>query len=722
MEICSRSAIEDVPEEAVAERAYMLAVGLKSWLTIPLVVGGELIGGMIARMFFRRRTWDSLLLSRFQQAADVFANALARSRIVQALQESQEQTQLALESAKLGLWGWTLGRDEIWASAQTRVLFGWPPDSKIDYTQALNSVHPDDRDYVLRLIEQASAKPGDCWVEFRILLQDGSIRWIRSLGRSYKGPQGIIERFMGASLDITERKTNDEALARQLAFETLRAELSAMFINLAPDQVDAQVLAAQKRICEALGLDRSAVAQVSSKNDEFPITHSWAAEGFEPTPHFDGHREYPWYARTLLASKMIRYTRVDDLPEEAAKEKEIIRRYGPKSSIIFPLKVAGKVLGGLAFGTLREEREWSSPLVEQLGLVAEVFANALARKRANEELQTAYSEIERLKQKLEQENLYLREEIKLEQEHQEVVGGSDAIRRVLKKAEQVAKTDASVLLLGETGTGKELIARAVHKASRRASKTMVKVNCAALPSTLIESELFGREKGAYTGALTRQIGRFELADGSTLFLDEIGELPLELQAKLLRVLQEGEFERLGSPRTIHVDVRVVAATARDLEAEIKAGKFREDLFYRLNVFPIKIPPLRERREDIPALVWHFVNELSQRMGRRIESIHGPTMEAFKKYSWPGNVRELRNVVERFLITNTGSMLRGDWRSKGTEMIHCHTLEEIERNHIVRILELTDWHIRGEAGAAEILGLKPTTLESRMQKLGITRPK
>jgi transcriptional regulator with GAF, ATPase, and Fis domain len=253
---------------------------------------------------------------------------------------------------------------------------------------------------------------------------------------------------------------------------------------------------------------------------------------------------------------------------------------------------------------------------------------------------------------------------------------------------------------------------------------MVKVNCAALPASLVESELFGREKGAFTGALTREIGRFELAHGSTILLDEIGELPVELQCKLLRILQEGEFERLGGPKTIKVDVRVIAATSRNLQQAVREGKFREDLFYRLNVFPITIPPLRERREDIPPLVWHFVNELSQRMGRSIETIHGSTMEAFKNYLWPGNIRELRNVIERFLITSTNTVFRAELPTVDTDgaRAHAQTFEEVERNHILHILEMTGWRVRGEGGAAQILGLKPTTLESRMQKLGVVRHK
>jgi formate hydrogenlyase transcriptional activator len=898
-----------------------------------------------------------------------------RQRTEAALRESREQMQLALDSAQLGLWGWNIGSDEIWASQQTRALFAWPADLKLTYATLLNSIHPEDRENRQRLLQNAVREATEYRAEFRVLLPDGSVRWIRCHGRSYLSPEGATQQIMGAFLDITEQKRIEAALTEQLAFETLLADLSARFINLPANQVDGQIEEAQKRICEALSLDRSMLGQVSPKLGQLAITHSWRAEGMPDNIQVTS-QDFPWSDRMILGGKEICFARADELPPEAAKDKESYRSQGPKSGVMFPLMTGGKVIGALAFGMERKEREWPRPVVERLRLVAEVFANALARKRASEELQTAYSElrhqkemlqtifdhipvmigfgaenselqlvnqaweqtlgwtldeihrdklnvmkevypdpeyreqvlefilnsggkwadfknttrdgrvidvswavlhlpdgtsmgigqditerkraeealreseerfrnmadtapvmiwvsgtdklctffnkvwldftgrgmeqemghgwaegvhpddlehcfstysasfdarrsfrmeyrirradgeyrsfmdegvprftpdgtfagyigsaiditelkraseqlqtayseIEQLKHRLEQDNLYLQEEIKLE--HHGVVGGSEKIRFVLKKVEQVAKTSASVLVLGETGTGKELIARAIHTASNRNHRPMVKVNCAALPAALVESELFGRERGAYTGALTREIGRFELANGSTLFLDEIGELPPDLQAKLLRVLQEGEFERLGSSRTIRVDVRLIAATSRNLELAMKEGGFREDLFYRLNVFPVTIPPLRERREDIPPLVWHFVNELGQRMARRIESIHGPTMEAFKNYSWPGNVRELRNVIERFLITSTGTVFRTDWQSieKPATSAPSQVLEEVERTHILQILESTGWKIRGATGASNILGLKPTTLESRMIKLGITRPK
>jgi transcriptional regulator with GAF, ATPase, and Fis domain len=327
-----------------------------------------------------------------------------------------------------------------------------------------------------------------------------------------------------------------------------------------------------------------------------------------------------------------------------------------------------------------------------------------------------------LKNQLQQENIYLQKEIEINRHYSEIFGQSNGIKEVLRRVEQVAQTDTSVLLQGETGTGKELIAEAIHRHSLRKNRIMVKVNCAALPPSIIESELFGREKGAYTGALTKGIGRFELADKSTLFLDEISELPLELQSKLLRVIEEGEFERLGSSKTIRVNVRIITATNRDLSKAIEIGDFREDLYYRLNVFPISIPPLRDRSVDIPQLVWAFVKELNASMGKRVESISKISMEELQHYSWPGNIRELRNVIERAMIICEGKILRVDVPGIPNSILYNHQkLIDVERNHILKILRKTEWRIYGKKGAAEILGLKPTTLYSRMNRLGITRP-
>jgi transcriptional regulator with GAF, ATPase, and Fis domain len=351
-----------------------------------------------------------------------------------------------------------------------------------------------------------------------------------------------------------------------------------------------------------------------------------------------------------------------------------------------------------------------------------VVRDITARKRAEEALRRSYEEIERLKDRLQAESDYLKVEIGVVLAQGEITGESAAIKHVLRQARQVAPTDSSVLILGETGTGKEILAQSIHRQSHRRDHVMVKVNCAALPSGLVESELFGREKGAYTGALARQVGRFEVADGSTIFLDEIGELPPDVQVKLLRVLQEGEFERLGSPRTIKVNVRVIAATNRDLAEDVRKGRFREDLYYRLNVFPIRMPPLRERAEDVPLLVWAFLEDFSSRMGKKITQVPRKTMEALQRHPWPGNVRELRNVVEHATIITTGTTLRvpilGDAAPGASPP---QTLADVEREHILRTLENTKWQIKGPKGAAMILGLKPATLYGRMKKLGLRRP-
>ena len=339
------------------------------------------------------------------------------------------------------------------------------------------------------------------------------------------------------------------------------------------------------------------------------------------------------------------------------------------------------------------------------------------------ELRTALSEIQAMKDQLETENIYFRHENKMKHLFANIIGQSDGLKYVLYRAEQVAPANTTVLILGETGTGKELIAAAIHNMSPRKDRPLITVNCAALPGNLIESELFGREKGAFTGADSRQVGRFEVANGSTLCLDEIGELPLELQAKLLRVIQHNEFERLGSSHTIKVDVRIVATTNRDLEEEIRKGRFRQDLYYRLNVFPITVPPLRLRKEDIPPMVQAFVERYSRKLGKHITSIQKETLQALQEYSWPGNVRELESIIERAMILCPGPVFQLTDRlyiPSNPLSSNARTLEETEQNQILKILSDTRWRIEGKDGAAAILGLNPSTLRARMHKLGIVR--
>jgi len=514
------------------------------------------------------------------------------------------------------------------------------------------------------------------------------------------------------------RPPADEALR----FERLLADLSSRFVNLPPSEVDHQIEEGLRQIVEALDVDRSGLAEFSGDGKEFIVTHSWAREGYFRLTGIV-ISEYPWYTGKLLKGETLAFSRLaKDSWGGDGREKELAASFRFRAHLSIPLRVSGRPLGALSIACFRHERVWPAEVIPRLRLLGEVFANALARRNQSVSLEQALAEVRELKARLEEENLYLRKEIDVAaRAGSGIVGESEAIKRTLVQVGQVAPTDAAVLLLGETGTGKELLAWSIHGLSARRGRTMMKVNCAALPPSLIEAELFGRERGAYTGALARQSGRFEVADGSTIFLDEIGDLPLELQAKLLRVLEQGEFERLGSTRTIRVNVRVIAATNRDLAAMVRAAAFRQDLYYRLNVFPITVPTLRARPEDIPLLVWAFVREFAQAQGKTIEQIPKRSMEALQRYLWPGNVRELRNIIERATILSTGPTLHVDLPDPlDPKASSGETLEAVERQHIIAVLEEVRWRIRGAGGAAQRLGLKPTTLESRIRKAGIKR--
>jgi len=414
------------------------------------------------------------------------------------------------------------------------------------------------------------------------------------------------------------------------------------------------------------------------------------------------------------------FSSIDEIPNSI--DRANYQAMGIRSAITVPLTVENRLLGAVGFNTFRKERAWTPELRHRLGVFAGAFANVLARLESDRELRRAHEQLERLRDQLQAEKVYLRAEARKRLGSGVIVGESTAIRRVLEQVEQVARTNSTVLLLGETGTGKELFATQLHEWSDRSGRTMVRVNCAAIPQTLLESELFGREKGAFTGALSRQLGRFELADQSTIFLDEIGDLPLEVQVKLLRVLEERQIERLGSPKPVRVDTRIIAATHRNLEERIAAGSFRADLYYRLNVFPIEVPPVRRRIEDIPLLVWHFVGEFSKAFGKPIQEIPEANMAALQAYPWPGNIRELRNVVERAMIITPGRRLTIPLPSVAVASHKSgERLVDVEAEHMRSILESTGWRIRGAGGAAERLGLRPTTLETRIAKLGLRRP-
>jgi len=647
---------------------------------------------------------------------------------------------------------------------------------------------------------------------------------------------------------------NYQADSQHLRFEELLLDISTRFINLPVEEIDGVIEKTQRRVSEHLGLDLSALWQFSDKDARLmTITHLHSIPGGPDRPvDIDASKSFPWiYQKTLIGETLAFSNK--DLPDTARLDRESRLHYGIESSVVIPLFAGSEpILGILTFDVLHVERSWNYEDVRRLKLVAEVFTNALLRKRSErklvegearlslaaesaeagiweldcrseifwatdqaraifgyapdesidmarfeqsvlsedlpvvraaldesfaerkkfkveyrisaggdrnkwicscgqpyyhsdgtpsrllgissdisdrknleEELKCNLTEIQSLKQQIERENYYLREDLKVEQGFEHIIGQSKAFKSVLTSARQVASTTATVLLLGETGTGKGVIAHAIHMMSDRNSQPFVSVNCAALPLNLIESELFGREKGAFTGAHAMQVGRFEVANKGTIFLDEIGEMSLEVQAKLLGVLQDGRFERLGSPQSIKVDVRVIAATARNLKSDVKAGRFREDLYYRLKVFPITIPPLRDRTADISLLAQHFIKKYSRKMGKKIECISKKSLEKMVKYSWPGNVRELEHLVERSVIISSGnSLVVGERLLPGPEDLTNQSVKDLsslERDHIKDVLTMTNWKIEGPGGAASILDIHPSTLRSRLKKLAIKRP-
>jgi formate hydrogenlyase transcriptional activator len=543
---------------------------------------------------------------------------------------------------------------------------------------------------------------------------------------SREWPDELVQRLVVVGeifASALARKRMDEELSQRLEFEALLTEISSSLTNLPAEQVDAAIEAGLNRLVSFLEVDRASLYEMSTDGKEASPTHFFSSSSTLGPPATALVDTFPHGLQALRRGEPVRVPRLDDLPAEAAGDRRALEDLGVGAALVIPVHANGALACALALTMSRAGRDWPEALIPRLRLLAETFANAVARKRADQRLRQALTEVGQLKDRLAAENVYLQEEIRRESGPEDIIGNSDALKYVLFRLDQVAATDATVLLLGETGTGKSLIARALHARGPRRERPLITVNCAALPANLVESELFGHERGAFTGAVSRRPGRFELADGGALFLDEIGDLPLELQAKLLRVLQDGEFERVGGSRTLQVKVRIIASTNRELRADVQQGRFRQDLYYRLNVFPISLPALRQRSEDIPLLVRHLVARFSREMGRPIETVPTRIMSALQAYQWPGNVRELENVIERAVIISPGPALQ---LAEPLELPVAapgapdQRLNGVEQQHIANVLESTGWTIEGPKGAAAILGLNASTLRSRMRRLGIKR--
>ena len=537
------------------------------------------------------------------------------------------------------------------------------------------------------------------------------------------------KRYVVASIDNVADRLKAErdllAVGREgLAFQRLMADVAASFLKCDAATLDGMVADLLRLVAQVLELDRLVLWRWSDDESLVMPVHGWSLPTGEVPAEPLPVASAPYTLSRLEAGETVSFTALDELPDSV--DRTTFRQRGERSALLIPMPYQG---GGtdvhwvLTASSMTRELEWPPAIVERLRLLAGVVSQALARQASQVALQQALDDLHQLRTRP-SESVVRRPEGPRTGAASRIVSESADVREALIQIEQVAGTSATVLLRGETGAGKEVFAQAIHDLSPRHRRPMVVVSCAAIPTALIESELFGRERGAYTGALSRQIGRFEAAHQSTLFLDEIGDLPAEMQVKLLRVLQERVIERLGSTQPIKVDVRIIAATHRDLEQAVREGTFREDLFYRLNVFPIRVPPLRERIADIPGLVWAFVDELSRAFGKTITSISPASMQELQRYAWPGNVRELRNVIERAVILATTEHLVVPMPHTAATPLPptAMTLASLETEHIRAILDSTHWRVRGRGGAAERLGLKPTTLESRMARLGIVRTK
>ena len=668
------------------------------------------------------RFWGNVITSALKDDAGnlrgfvkVIRDMTERKKAEEALRSSKERFQRYFELGLIGMAMTSPAMGILDVNDELCHILGYDRSELLQKSWA-DMTHPDD------LAADVAKFNGVLAGDFDSYTLDK--RWIRKDGRvidsimsvnCVRGANGSVDSFVGLVQDITERKRFERELKHERDQLRLVLDLNKSFastVDLAQlfQGLSVGLRSIMRSDAAVLWLPELEKSAVRAHAVDFPEGKGFLTAGLI----FPMDGSIP--GRVFQTSRPYLF---GNLPVWLNPDlQEVLTNEGLNSGCALPLSRNDTVLGILNLACFRENA-FTPRNVEVLGLIAEQVAiaveNALRHRKITESTQ-----------RLEEERLYLEEEIRREHDFGEIVGKSRALKEALKQVRKVAATDSTVLILGETGTGKELIARAIHNLSARKDRTFVSFNCASIPSGLLESELFGHEKGAFTGAITREIGRLELANKGTLFLDEVGDIPLELQSKLLRVLQEQEFERLGSARTVRVDFRLVAATNRDLSEMVENSRFRSDLYYRLQVFPIEIPPLRERREDVPLLVWHFVKKYAQRMKKRIETIRSEDMKALLHYSWPGNVRELQNIIERSVILTTGTVLdrpavAETKNARSYVPLAAQTLAEAEREHILKTLRETDWVIGGSEGAAAKLAVRRTTLLYKMRRLGIFRP-
>jgi formate hydrogenlyase transcriptional activator len=658
-----------------------------------------------------------------------------RKRAEEALQQSEERIRLILDSSAEGIFGCDPLGTCLFCNQTAVRLLGYEEPVELLGQNMHKLEHHTRKDGTPFPIDECPIYIG--FHENRGVHMDDDVFWRKDgtsfpveywshpLIREGKTAGAVITFF-----DITERKKAEEALRKSEQRQHSLLEINNAIINNLTQE--ALFSSAYEAIRSVVSFDRAAFLIYQPEKETLKLLSMQSETDSE---FFQLGKEYD-LQETRISAWVLDHqqlvVRGDLENEQQSRGDRRLVEEGIRSYCVVPLVARGNSIGTFTVWSESKNR-YSQEDAELLREVANQVALAIANMKS-------YEEVAALKAKLEKENVYLQEEIRTEHNFEEIVGNSPALLDLLRRVDQVAPTDSTVLIHGETGTGKELVARAIHNRSARKDRPLVKVNCSAISAGLVESELFGHVKGAFTGAFERHIGRFELADGGTLFLDEVGELPLETQVKLLRVLQEREFEPVGSNRSVHVDVRIIAATNRNLEDSISAGKFRSDLYYRLNVFPLVVPPLRERRADIPQLATFFLSRCARNVGKKMEGISAAATELLNRYSWPGNIRELQNVIERAVIVSHGSMLElendlisvslsqthrdkvqtAEETQPATQSSSLKTLEEVERAHISAVLQQTRGVIEGANGAAKTLGMHPNTLRHRMEKLGIKR--
>ncbi len=644
-----------------------------------------------------------------------------------ALAEIELRQSLILSSVPMAVYATRAYGDmgAIYLSENIKKVTGFEPSRFLEDTKFWHSrVHPEDKEKIIDDVEQVVSK-GSFEIEYRWKCSDDTYHWFLDRAVLINGGDGGPREIVGTWLDITERKIAEQALKEsneKLIKKNGYEEIVTTVLKSVHGSLKFQDVLDNAARTLSKNLQKVYAIEIYILENEHAVlkSHTGVPDNYVRRVRvLDGPECHTW---TVLNFGEPLYIKDSDID---TRMSPVTKRLGVMSSLSMPVNYKEKTIGCINIYSMEKEA-FDHDEIDLLEIITRQIEVATSNAKQASELEQALQEVSKLKKRFETESVYLKEEIKTEHNFDEIIGASTSLGEVLDKVEKVAGTDATVLIRGETGTGKELIARSIHSLSKRSTRPLVKVNCPAIPAGLIESELFGHEKGAFTGALTKKLGKFELADGGTIMLDELGDLPLDSQAKLLRVLQEKEFERVGGTKTLSVNVRVIAATNRDLEKAVEEGKFRADLYYRLNVFPISVPALRDRKEDIELLAGYFMQKYSSQVGKNLKDIDKETLKKLKNYSWPGNIRELENIVERAAILSPGETLEVSENlisapvEREAGAIGALRLEDLERDHIIRILDQTSWQVHGEKGAAKVLGINPNTLRTRMSKLGIKK--